>query len=144
MDSKSIIAAVTGGIVFFILGYLFYAVLFAGFFESNVGSATGYMKEMGDVNLLAIFLGSLAVAILLTIIFGSWANIKTFAAGSKAGAIFGLLVSLSWDLTLYGTTNAYNLTAALVDPIIGAVMVGITGGVIGMMLGRGTPKEAVA
>ena len=142
MDSKSIIAAVTGGVVFFILGYVFYAFLFADFFEANQGSATGYMKEMEEVNLLAIFLGNLAVAVLLTIVFGSWANIRTFAAGAMAGAIFGLLLSLGFDLTMYGTTNAYNLTAALVDPIIGAVMFAIVGGVIGMMLGRGTPKVA--
>lgn len=136
MNSKSIIAAVVGGVAFFILGYLFYVILLGSFFEANSGQVSGYMKDPADANILAIFLGNLAAAVLLTIIFDSWSNIRSFAAGAKAGAIFGLLVSLSFDLVMYGTTNAYNLTATLVDPIVGAITVGITGGVIGMLLGR--------
>lgn len=142
MNSKSIIAAVAGGVVFFILGYLFYAVLFAGFFAQNVGTATNYMKGMEEVNLLAIFLGHLSAGFLLAIVFGTWGNIRTFVGGAKAGAIFGLLISLSWNLIMYGTTNAMNLTATLVDPIIGAVMLAITGGVVAQLLGRGDSTAA--
>ncbi len=142
MNSKSIVAAVAGAITTFVLGYLFYGLAFAGFFEANAGSATGYAKDVADVSLVAVFVGELCGAFLLTIIFSKWANINTFASGAQAGAIFGLLVSLAFDLTMFGTTNAYNLTATLVDPIIGAVRIAIGGGVIAMMLGRGSKSES--
>ncbi|HUF10507.1 MAG TPA: hypothetical protein VMO47_14400 [Rhodothermales bacterium] len=144
MNSKSIIAAVAGSITAFVLGYIFYGLLFRGFFAEHTGTAENYMRAMDDLNLLAIFLGELAGAILLTIIFGSWGNIKTFAAGAKAGAIFGLLLALAYGLVLYGTTNAYDLTAVMFDPIIQAVRLAIVGGVIAMLLGRGGSSESGA
>ncbi len=137
MNSKLLIAAAVGGIVAFVLGFVCYALLFADFFASNTGSVTGYMKDPEEINMAIIFVGNLSIGLLLAIIFGSWANIKTFAEGAKAGAIFGLLIAIGFDLIMYATTNAMNLAATLVDPIIGGVMMGITGGVVAMMLGRG-------
>jgi len=144
MNNKSIIAAIAGAVLAFILGYLFYGLIFANFFAGHTGTVENYMRPMDDLNLFAILLGELAGATLLTIIFGSWSNIRTFAAGAKAGAIFGLLLSLAYGLVMYGTTNAYDLTATLVDPIIGAVRLGIVGGVIAMLLGRKPASEAAA
>ena len=142
MNSKLLVAGVVGGIVAQILGFVFYAFLFADFFASNLGSATGLMKDPADVNIVVILIGHLAIGFLLAIIFGSWANIKTFAEGAKAGAIFGLLIAIGFDFIMYATTNASNLTATLVDPLIGAVMMAITGGVVAMLLGRGeTPSQ---
>jgi hypothetical protein len=139
MNSRSVIATVVGGVVFFLLGYVFYGLIFADFFAQNVGSATGLAKSPGDMNFIALFLGNLSGAALLTVIFGHWGNIKSFAEGAKAGAIIGLLISLSWDLVMYGTTNAMNLAATLIDPIIGAVMMAIVGGIVAAILGRGAP-----
>jgi hypothetical protein len=141
VKTKSIVAAVVGAIVFFLLGYVFYGILFADFFAQNVGSATGLAKSPEEMNFIALFLGNLAGAVLLTVIFDSWANIKTFSDGARAGAIIGILVALSWDLVLFGTTNAMNLAAALVDPIISAMMMAIVGGIVAALLGRGESVE---
>lgn len=69
-------------------------------------------------------------------IFGKWANITTVSGGFSAGLIIGLILGFAVNLSWYGTMNITNLTAALVDPFVSGVMMAITGGVIGWVLGR--------
>ena len=54
----------------------------------------------------------------------------------------GVLGRVGFDLTFYGTTNVSNLTATLVDPFVSMVLFGVTGAVIGMVLGRGAPTSS--
>ncbi|MBL7843134.1 MAG: hypothetical protein JNK44_04655 [Cyclobacteriaceae bacterium] len=75
-------------------------------------------------------------AYLIVYIFGKWANITTFSGGFSAGLIIGLILGFAVNLSWYGTMNITNLTAALVDPFVSGVMMAITGGVIGWVLGR--------
>ncbi len=136
MDAKKFaLGALVGGVVFFLLGWLLYGLLFMNYFEANVGSATGVNKE--SMNMIALFLGNLAMAALLTIIFLRWAGISTFMGGLKAGALIGLLVVLGFDLTMFGTTNIMTLNGMLMDVVVYTVMSAITGGVIGWLLGMG-------
>lgn len=141
MDTKKfIMGTLVGGIVYFILGFVFYAVLFQGFFEANSGSATGVMKT--DMAWWPLILGNLASAALITYIFLKWAEIKTFAGGLKGGAVIGFLLAVSFDMIMYDTTNIMTLNAALMDIVIATVMAAVVGGVIGAVLGSG--KEAAA
>ncbi len=138
MTAKNrIMATLVGFVVFFLLGWLFYGVLLMDFYESNAGTASGVMRSDEEMVWWALILGNLFQAYFLVYIFGNWANITSFSAGLKAGLLIGLILGLAFNLSMYGTTNMGNLTAALVDPIVSAVMMGITGGVIGAMLGRG-------
>ena len=105
MNSKVIIAALIGGIVAFLLGWLLYGVLLMDFMASNAGSAT---------------------------------NIKTLATGAKAGALIGLLIGISYDFLNYGMTNLMNMTGAVADILMSAVMGAVTGAVVAWWLGRGT------
>ena len=118
------IGTVVGGLVLFILGYLIYGVLFASFFATNVGTATGV--ERASFNFVALLIGQLAFSAILTLIFG-WGSVSNAIQGAKMGAVAGLLIFLGIDLTLYATTNVQNLTASLVDPILAAVLFGVTG-----------------
>jgi hypothetical protein len=43
---------------------------------------------------------------------------------------------LGIDLTMYATTNMSNLTATLVDPILGAIVFAVAGAVIAAVTGR--------
>ena len=90
--------ALGGGIVMFLLGYLFFGLALADFFVENAGSATGASKGMDEINFPLLFIGHVAMALLITIIYGRWASIKTFATGAKAGAVIGLLTSEFYDL----------------------------------------------
>ena len=133
MNKNFVVAAAAGGVVLWVLGFLFYGVALMEFFQSNAGSATGVMKETPDW--LWLTLGQVAAGALLATVLG-WKGVTDPASGAKAGALFGLLMSLAFGLTMFGTANISNLTATLVDPIVAAVMFGAAGVVVGMLLGR--------
>lgn len=121
------IGTVVGGLVLFLLGYLVYGVLFASFFATNVGTATGVTRE--PFNFVALLVGQLAFSAILTLIFG-WGSVSNAIQGAKMGALAGLLIFLGIDLTLYATTNVQNLAASLVDPLLAALLFGATGAAI--------------
>ena len=137
MTTKNrLLATLVGFIVFFLLGWLIYGMLLMDFYGNNSGSASGVMRADDEMIWWALILGNLFQAYLLVYIFGNWANITTFSDGLKAGAIIGLIMGLAFNFTMYGTSNIMNMTSTLVDPFVSAVMMAITGGVVGFMLGR--------
>ena len=137
MDTKKfLIGTVVGGIVLFFLGFIFYGIALAGFFESNMGSATGVSRG-DDLIFWALILGNLSAAALLTYVFLLWAGINSFAAGMKGGFVIGLFWALSVDMILYATSNMMNLAAVFADVIVYTVMMTITGGVVGWVVGMG-------
>ena len=121
------LGTVVGGLVLFLLGYLVYGVLFASFFATNVGTATGVTRE--PFNFVALLLGQLAFAAILTMIF-NWSAVRSASQGAKIGALAGLLFFLGIDLTLYATTNVQNLAASLVDALLAALLFAVSGAVI--------------
>lgn len=133
--SKILLGGIAGGIVFFLLGYLFYGVLFMSFFEANSGDLGKLMKE--TPTWWALILGNLFWGILLAFIFQQWASISTFVGGLKGGAVIGVLAALSFDLTQFATMNGSTLTAVFVDVLIVTAMTALAGGVVGLVLGRG-------
>ncbi len=137
MTIKSrILATVVGFVVLFLLGWLLYGALLMDFYASNAGSATGVNRGEDEMVWWALIAGNFLQAYLLVYIFGTWAGIKTFMGGLKGGATIGLILGFGMNLTIYGTSNMMNLTATLVDPFVFAIMMAITGGAIGWMLGR--------
>lgn len=131
--NKVLLATLAGGVVFFLLGFLFYVVILESFFEANQGTATGVMKE--NPMFIGIILANLASAFLLAYIFNRWAGITTLKSGAIAGAIIMGLITLSFDLMMYSTTNISNLNATIVDIITMVVIGAIVGGVVGFVLG---------
>ncbi|MGE0772354.1 MAG: hypothetical protein AB7K37_11625 [Cyclobacteriaceae bacterium] len=137
MTAKNrVLATLVGFVVLFLLGWLIYGMLLMDFYASNTGSATGVMRDEDSMVWWALIAGNIAQAYLLVYIFGKWANITSFGGGFQAGAILGLILGIAINFSMYGTSNMMNLTATLVDPVVSAVMMGITGGAIGVMLGR--------
>ena len=137
MNAKTrILATAAGFVTFFLLGYLFYGFLLMDFMNSNAGSATGVMREESEMVWWALIVGNLLQAYLLVYILGKWAKVTTFGGGFQAGLIIGLILGYGFDLTMYGVSNMMNLTSTLVDPLITGVIMGATGGVIGIVLGR--------
>jgi hypothetical protein len=134
--NKILIGGLIGGVVLFIAGFVLYGMAFSGFFEANAGSATGVGRPDEEMVFWALIVGNLAGGLLLAIIYGRWANISTLKTGFIAGAVIGLLMGISMDFVMYATTNMSNLTAALVDPLIMAVMWGLGGASVGWFFGR--------
>lgn len=134
-NSKFLIGTLVGGVVFFILGFVVYAILLESFFTAHAGSATGVMKT--EMQYWPLFLGNLAHAALLSFIFLKWANIKTFGAGFSAGLIIGFLISLGVDMVMYDTSNIMDLTGSVTDAIVYSLITAVAGGIIGWVVGMG-------
>jgi len=133
MNSRFAVATLAGTVVLFVVGYLLWGLAFADFMAGNAGSATGVIKD--PPGFLWLLVGQIVGAALLTLVLG-WRGVTDVATGLKTGAVFGLLMGLAVDATMYATANISNLTATLVDPVLVAIQMGLAGAVIGMMLGR--------
>jgi hypothetical protein len=134
---KFFIGTLAGGIVFFFLGYLIYGMALEGFFSRHSTAAQGSMKQMSEIVWWALILGNFASGALLSYIFLKLGNIGSFGSGASTGAAIGFFVALSIDLIHYATENGFDLTAMIVDVLVGVVMYAIVGGVIGALMGRG-------
>lgn len=134
--STRMMATLVGFVVFFLLGWLLYGMLLMDFFSSNAGSAIGVSRSESEMVWWALIGGNVLQAYFLVYVFDKMNNVKSFMAGLKAGAVIGLILGLGFNLTMYGTTNMMNLTGTLVDPLVSMAMMGITGGAIGMVMGR--------
>ena len=132
---KFVLGTVAGGVVYFLLGFVVYAILLESFFASHAGSATGVTKA--DMQFWPLILGNLAQAALLSYIFLQWANIKTFGAGLTAGATIGFLMTLGFDMIMYDTSNVMDLTGSIVDTLVYTIITALVGGVVGVVLGLG-------
>jgi uncharacterized membrane protein len=135
--NKFLIGTLAGGITFFLLGYLIYGLALSGFFSGHSIAPSGSMKQMNEIVWWALILGNLASAALLCYVFLKLGNIGSFSSGAGTGAAIGLFVALSRDLIGYATGNSLDMTATIVDVLVGIVMFAIAGGVIGAVIGKG-------
>jgi hypothetical protein len=120
-----IIGGIVGGIVDFLLGWLFYGIIFSSF-----------MPENADMNLGLIACGCFTFAFLLTYIFMKWPGMNNLGAGIKEGAILGLFFGLMANFFHFADIGAIDSTLFLVDIIINIAIGAIVGGVIAMLLGK--------
>jgi uncharacterized membrane protein SpoIIM required for sporulation len=133
MKIGTLLAAVAGGIVMFFLGFLFFGILLATFFQNYSVKYEGLMKDPPEVAL--IFLFNLVWAWLLAIVM-DWANIKNLAGGAKSGAVVTFLLSLGVNLQYYAFMNIYtSFVPMVVDVLVVTVMGAIAGAVIALVLG---------
>lgn len=139
---KFLVSGIVGGIVSFFGGFLIYGLLLMDFFAKNAGSATGVAKAQADFVWWALMAGCIFQGLLFSYIFNKWANINTLAAGASAGAVIGLLMTASFDLTMFGTSNMSTLTGSCVDILAGTVMGALIGAAVGMANGMGGKKAA--
>ena len=132
---RILIATVAGGIAFLLLGGLIYGVILAGFYEANLGSATGVLRELPVW--WALVLSELGLAAIVTYVF-LHAGVATASDGLRTGATFGLLFGIVIAFNLYAVTNWSNVTVALVEPFVTAIRIALGGAVIGGTLGMGS------
>jgi hypothetical protein len=138
MDAKRIIAgALGGGIAMYVLGHLIFRWAVADFYAANAGSATGVARAA--VIEWAVALGTLALAVLVTLAVDSRPGKMTMRKGFTTGAIVGFLVWFGVDLISYGVSNSANLMRTMVDPVLEVVRTGIAGAIIALILARLEP-----
>lgn len=136
MNTKTLIAGLIAGVVYFLLGWLLYGILFASTMQSMSGSATGVMKADDEMILWALALGNIAFGLALAYIFSNWAKITTVMSGAVAGATVGALLSLGMDLIWYATSNVMTLGGSCLDVVIFTIMSAAAGAAAAWWLGR--------
>jgi hypothetical protein len=129
---KLILATIIGGIVLFLLGGLFYALIFKDFFMTQYAA----ISRPGEPMMWAIALGCLTQAFFMSLMYP-----KGYQGGSpaKEGFMFGLYVGLLIGVPYFFFGSAMmNVTkrAIATDAAITCVMSIIAGIVIAMVYGR--------
>jgi len=133
-NNKILVAGIIGAVTYFILGFLVYDLALSGFYGEHMVKTC--MRGDEETVWWAMIVSHLAWGIFIALIYGRWASISTFATGAKAGAVIGALVSLAINLGQYAMFTNMDLTIALTDVVVGAVLTAIIGGVVGWWLGR--------
>jgi len=128
------IGTLVGLVVLYAIGWVFWEMLFADFFEANAGSATGLDRETPI--LWAALVGTLMYAKLLTLALESQGTDNSLVDGAKVGAVIGILVWGTADFTLFGLTNMNSLTGAVADTLLEGVRGGIAGAVVAAVLAK--------
>jgi hypothetical protein len=140
-SQKFIVGGIVGGIVFFLLGWLTYGMLLKDFMANNLSTS---MRADADTIWWALILGQIAGGFLLAYVIGK-AGATSAGAGAGVGFIVGLLVCLSYDLTMYGvSTTIVSLKGLAADVAVSAVMGAIVGGVVGWVMGMSKKTVAAA
>jgi hypothetical protein len=131
--NKILVGGIIGGVVFFLLGWLIWGIILAGYMAANSNQCM--MKPMDQMVWWALILSNLAWGFLLAVVF-DWSNTSGWLDGAKKGAIFGLIMGLSIDLGYYSMSTMYsNLTVLCVDVLITVVMVAVAGALIAWSMG---------
>ncbi|MGB7068664.1 MAG: hypothetical protein WBD22_04160 [Pyrinomonadaceae bacterium] len=129
MKIGTLAGALAGGIVMFLLGFLFFGLLFADYFKGNTVEYAGLVKDPPLV--WAIFLFNLAWAWLIAW-FIDRTDLSGWAEGVKAGAIVMFVLGLGMNLEFHAFMNIHKaLAPLLVHILIVTGMGAVAGAVIG-------------
>lgn len=120
-----IVGGIIGGIVDYLLGWLFYGIVF----NENFG---GKQPE----NMMFIALGSLTFGMFVSYIFVRWAHISTLATGLQAGAVIALFSALL--NIFFGNAMEVNPNYQLLSLDLGIMLVmgACVGAVVAMVNGK--------
>jgi len=119
-----IIAGIVGGIVDFLLGGVFYKVLFPDLYP-----------DTGNTKMEFIALGCLTFALFMSYVFVKWANITTLQTGLIAGAVFGLFYGLSMNFFMYSGMEVIYKNM-IIDTLVNTAMGAGTGAAIAVVNGK--------
>jgi len=134
MDNKNLLlGAIAAAVSFFLLGWLMYDMLLLDFMRHNPGE-TGLVGRVDD-KLGYQFAGLFFKGLLLTYIMLK-TNAASFAGGLFTGALIGFLVTVSMDLTIYGTSIVMSKKAAVADVLAATVIWAATGAFAGAVLAK--------
>ena len=122
MNKSIFYSTITGTIVYFLLGWLFYGILFTDLYPESD-------------SMLFIVLGALFYVLIFSIVYARWASISTFKSGAKAGLILGLLYSLSMSFYM-ASSMGLDVERLVTEAFVAAVSTALMGGVVGLTIGK--------
>ncbi|MFK7781763.1 hypothetical protein [Psychroserpens sp.] len=133
MNTKTfLISGLIGGIVDWLLGWLFYGILLADFFpQPNESTKT----------MVCILAGCLTFGFFVSYIFNRWAQISTASTGAKAGAVIGFFMGLNASLFNMALVKGVTYKMFAVDLLVSIILAIIVGAVIGVLNGKLNPNN---
>ena len=140
---KFLIGGVVGGIIYFLLGYLFYGNLLSDFFQKNAGTATGVDRAMDQFVWWSLILGNILGGCLLAYVFIK-SNVNSVSSGLVTGAVIGLLSASAHGFISYSVSNLMTSTGMLGDIGTFTIMSAITGAIVGWicgLIGKASPAK---
>lgn len=131
---KIIRGTISGGIAFFLLGWLFFGILFMDFLSSGMNQCAS--KPDGEITWWALIASNLIIALFLTL-FLKWSGAKNIKDGLKTGAIFGFLYAATIDLSFWSMTTMYNNIKFLIaDVAINTLILTLVAIIIVLLWGK--------
>lgn len=129
MKTKNfLVSGIVGGIVDFLLGWLFYGILFKDYFPAPT--------EESAQTMVMIFLGCITFGLFIAYIYTKWAQITTASTGAKAGAVIGLFIGLFMNFFNMAMNSEATFQLFALDVGISIVMGTIIGAVVGAINGK--------
>lgn len=126
MKTKNfLVGGIVGGIVDFLLGWLFYGILLTAFFPSG-----------DEMNMTFVFLGCMTYGFLMSYILTGVTNAITAAQGFKIGAAIGLLIGLYSNFFIQSSTMEVDYQLFALDLVVVIIMSAIVGAVIAAINGK--------
>ena len=133
MKIGTLLGALAGGIVMFLLGFLFFGILFAEYFKANTVVYPGLVKD--PPVFWAIFLFNLVWAYLIAWAM-EYAGRSGWGEGAKAGAVVMFILGVGINLEFYSFMNVHKeLAPLLLHVLIVTFMGAVAGAVIGLVRG---------
>lgn len=128
MKTKNfLVSGIVGGIVYYLLGWLFYGILLKDFFPQ---------PEMTSNTMIFILLGCLTYGLFIAYLFTKWAQISTAASGASAGAVIGLFIGLFFNFFNIAMMPEATYEMAALDLLVTIVSTAIIGAIIGSINGK--------
>ena len=118
-------AILVGAAALFGLGFLFYVVL-----GLNIQLGPVSENVFANLDLAPIILMEVLYAILLTIIFDKWAQIKTFSTGAQTGFIIGAIIGGCSRLEVLATPELITLGGVFLAVVTFSIRFAVASGVI--------------
>ena len=110
---KLIISTIVTAILFFLLGWLFYGVIFTG----HLASMQHMMRPDADLKMWSIALGSLFQGLMLSVIYmRTYKGESPFKEGLIFGLLMGFLLALPYVFYVWGSYQV-RYRAAIADGV---------------------------
>lgn len=128
MKLGTILGAVAGGIVLFLVGYLFFGVLFADYFTANTNQYPGLVKDPPNIPL--IFLFNVIWAWIIAFVM-EYSNREISAIGGAIlGAVLMFAIALGMDVEYEAFMNLHKSFVPLIAHIVVVAFMGALAGAL--------------
>lgn len=126
MNNKSfLLSTLAGTIAYFLLGWLFYGILFKDL----------YPAEQDQGSLFFIFLGCLLYTLIFSFLYHRWGTIRTFGGGAKAALVLGFLYSTSMNFFM-ASSKGFHVEHFVTDVLVATLSTVLMGGIVGFVMGK--------